>query len=479
MRSIITLAGIDEAIDNLHYSDRVLKYKLIHSIREYYEDEASIESIVDVPSDELIKRLWDTGDDPIKIKNKRRNLSSVKSSINADLKKLHDQGRNSEGISISPANIFVMSDEAKTKILESFTYDAKGESPVPLTQIMDVLKTVNDILQKPEDMKDSDEDGLKKLDQLKEIIQGLSQKVGLQETGEVAKATETGLDANGMDAASSIVNALGESQGVTPEPGYQESDSPDSPKSDEDLEGIMEASEEPEDEVVEDEIFEPELEEVDSEEDIEEDLDEVDELDDDLGSEFDEEEFDEQDEDIEEATIADADDEEDLVDVDLDEDLGEEVVESIEDEEEVEDVEVEDGEAIEEEEDLDELVSSFIAKYSKLHGKPIIGISDDALALIKAYNWPGNVRELMNCIESAVVMARNNRITMEEIPEYITYKAPDVELNSKEGLLHELERKAIIDTLNSTQGEKVKAAKILGIGLRTLYRKIEKYELEG
>ncbi len=129
-------------------------------------------------------------------------------------------------------------------------------------------------------------------------------------------------------------------------------------------------------------------------------------------------------------------------------------------------------------EDLDDLVAGFVAKFSELHGKPIAGIDDHAMELIRAYNWPGNVRELMNCIESAVVMARGDVITVEEIPEYLTYKAPGVELNAKEGLLHELERKAIIDTLNATRGEKVKAAKILGIGLRTLYRKIEKYELE-
>jgi len=128
-------------------------------------------------------------------------------------------------------------------------------------------------------------------------------------------------------------------------------------------------------------------------------------------------------------------------------------------------------------EDLDDLVSGFIEKYSHLHGKPITGIEDDALDLIRGYNWPGNVRELMNCIESAVVMAHGDVITVEEIPEYLTFKTAGPG-GSKEGLLHELERKAIIDTLNSTRGEKVKAAKILGIGLRTLYRKLDKYELE-
>lgn len=129
-------------------------------------------------------------------------------------------------------------------------------------------------------------------------------------------------------------------------------------------------------------------------------------------------------------------------------------------------------------EDLEELVNSFISKFATMHGKPITRITDEAMDLIRAYNWPGNVRELMNCIESSVVMVHGDVLTVESIPEYLTYKIPEVELNSKVGLLNEIERTAIQDTLNNTQGDKVKAAKILGIGLRTLYRKIDKWSLE-
>ncbi|MFP3983083.1 MAG: sigma-54-dependent transcriptional regulator [Desulfurivibrionaceae bacterium] len=128
-------------------------------------------------------------------------------------------------------------------------------------------------------------------------------------------------------------------------------------------------------------------------------------------------------------------------------------------------------------EDLEELVYSFIAKFSELHGKPIKGISGETMDLIRAYNWPGNVRELMNCIESAVVMNKGDMITVEDIPEFMSYKIPEVEVNTDEGLLQEVERKTIRDTLKSTGGDKVKTARILGIGLRTLYRKIEKWNL--
>ncbi|MBN1850468.1 MAG: SUMF1/EgtB/PvdO family nonheme iron enzyme [Deltaproteobacteria bacterium] len=180
MRSIITLAGIDEAVSNLRYSEKALKYRLIQSIRAFYTDDISIETIMEIPSDALIQKLWETGHDPIAIRNRRKNLSSIKSSINADLNRLHEEGKNSEGIIIGPANVFDMSDEAKTKMLERFTYETSGNSPVPMSQIMEVLQTVNQILAGPDEGDGAGEkDGIEKLDQLREIIQSLARKVGL------------------------------------------------------------------------------------------------------------------------------------------------------------------------------------------------------------------------------------------------------------------------------------------------------------
>jgi DNA-binding NtrC family response regulator len=128
-------------------------------------------------------------------------------------------------------------------------------------------------------------------------------------------------------------------------------------------------------------------------------------------------------------------------------------------------------------EDIPLLVKSYLRKFSDLHGIPITGISDEAMAAIMAYNWPGNVRELVNCIESCVVMARGKSIEVESLPEYLTYKTIDAEIDMEGGLLQELERKTISEVLGETGGDKTKAAKILGIGLRTLYRKVEKYGL--
>ncbi|MBU0485776.1 MAG: sigma-54 dependent transcriptional regulator [Proteobacteria bacterium] len=128
--------------------------------------------------------------------------------------------------------------------------------------------------------------------------------------------------------------------------------------------------------------------------------------------------------------------------------------------------------------DIAPLVEHFMKKYADFHGKPIRGISKEVMELLKSYNWPGNVRELTNSIESAVVMTRSEIIDLDSIPEYITYKTVDADTDMEGGLMQELEKKTIIETMDETGGDKTKAAKKLGIGLRTLYRKLEKYGLD-
>ncbi len=128
-------------------------------------------------------------------------------------------------------------------------------------------------------------------------------------------------------------------------------------------------------------------------------------------------------------------------------------------------------------EDIPAMSRAFIEKYADMHGKQVKGIRPEALELILAYKWPGNVRELVNCIESAVVMCRGDEIGPEHLPDYLTL-APQAR-DSGEGLLAELERKAIGEVMSETRGDKTAAAKRLGIGLRTLYRKLEKYGLDG
>ncbi|MFZ5764896.1 MAG: helix-turn-helix domain-containing protein, partial [Thermodesulfobacteriota bacterium] len=127
-------------------------------------------------------------------------------------------------------------------------------------------------------------------------------------------------------------------------------------------------------------------------------------------------------------------------------------------------------------EDIPVLVASFVKKFSHLHAKPISRVADEVMQLILHYHWPGNIRELMNCIESSVVMTRGETITIDSIPEYLTYTGNGGETESKEGMLQEMERQLINEVLQKTAGDKVRAAKMLGIGLRTLYRKLDRWE---
>ena len=178
MHPSITLNGINQAISGLNYRNKnALKSRLIRTIREYYIDDASIASLKEIDQEELIKLLWETGNNPKTLKSRRKNLSSLKSSINADLNKLYENGENSEGIIIGQGYLFSISDDAKNKLLEAL---AKNAGHGNLDQITDILNIVNDLLSNSDLIKDTDaSDNSSKLDQLKELILGLSKKIGL------------------------------------------------------------------------------------------------------------------------------------------------------------------------------------------------------------------------------------------------------------------------------------------------------------
>lgn len=199
MAAVISLKGINQAISNLNYqNEKTLKYGLVHAISRLYEDESSVESIQGIDTEELVKVLWDTGDDPAIIKNKRKNLSSIKSSVNADLKKLYREGKNPEGISIGQNNIFVMADEAKDNLLKGLSV---AES-VTLEKIAESLSVIKEVLSSPEALADAQSsDGPTMLEELRSTIQGLSEKLGLKgkEDGLLAQASEDGQGLEGVE----------------------------------------------------------------------------------------------------------------------------------------------------------------------------------------------------------------------------------------------------------------------------------------
>ena len=136
MASLITLEGIDQAISNLTYKNKnALKYRLVTTIRQYYKDENSLETIQGIDADELAKVLWNIGDDPAATESKRKNLRRIRYALNTDLRGLYKEGKNPEGITIGPTNIFVMSDEAKDRTLKALIADRDGLMGADLAEL--------------------------------------------------------------------------------------------------------------------------------------------------------------------------------------------------------------------------------------------------------------------------------------------------------------------------------------------------------
>ena len=131
-------------------------------------------------------------------------------------------------------------------------------------------------------------------------------------------------------------------------------------------------------------------------------------------------------------------------------------------------------------EDIPLLISSFLTEFAEAAGKRLEGLDAKARAALYSYRWPGNVRELRNCLESAVVLSRSSLITLEDLPPHIRSDADKNYVKLSLGLsLAEAEAELIRAELLAQNGNKTKAAEVLGIGRKTLHRKIQEYGLEG
>ena len=132
-------------------------------------------------------------------------------------------------------------------------------------------------------------------------------------------------------------------------------------------------------------------------------------------------------------------------------------------------------------EDIPALIDYFLKEAATEVGSKVSGISDAALTVLSHYDWPGNVRQLRNTIRTMVVMCDRDRIDARDIPPDIAQRPQLIAASQPAALgavsLNELEKQAIEETLSKTKGNREKAAKILGIGERTLYRKIKEYNL--
>jgi two-component system response regulator HydG len=131
-------------------------------------------------------------------------------------------------------------------------------------------------------------------------------------------------------------------------------------------------------------------------------------------------------------------------------------------------------------EDIPLLAIHFLETFNKRSGKNISGITEKALSRMRRYDWPGNVREIENAVERAVIIAQGKLITVDDLPDSVrgaeseadAQKSIEVQVGST---MDDVEKLLILETLAFTRGDRSRTAQILGIGRKTLYRKLQQY----
>ena len=130
-------------------------------------------------------------------------------------------------------------------------------------------------------------------------------------------------------------------------------------------------------------------------------------------------------------------------------------------------------------EDIPQLVEHFIGKYADRNGRNVRGIEPEALDSLLEHDWPGNVRELENAVERAVVLSRGDRLQRTDFGRDLPQRATQLVIGFPVGTrLDEIERRMIAETLRHTNGDKRRAAALLGITSRTIYRRLERRRQE-
>ena len=147
-------------------------------------------------------------------------------------------------------------------------------------------------------------------------------------------------------------------------------------------------------------------------------------------------------------------------------------------------------------EDVHLLIFHFLELYKEKSGRFVSGISNEAMRALVSYEWPGNVRELENAIERAVIIASGRQIELSDLPDAIGRRVTEAHAYARQeraaaagdgrsialditlpSAMDEIEKQVIMATLDYTAGDKSRAARLLGIGRKTLYRKIDEYEI--
>ncbi|MGH9591521.1 MAG: helix-turn-helix domain-containing protein, partial [Bryobacteraceae bacterium] len=126
--------------------------------------------------------------------------------------------------------------------------------------------------------------------------------------------------------------------------------------------------------------------------------------------------------------------------------------------------------------DIPMLIASFLEKFS-VPERPVRSFSEEAMRRLMAYDWPGNIRELENAIERAMALSSGPILQLSDLPSNLQFASRERPAEEGELVpLEMLERRAIFRALRETSGDKLAAARLLGIGKTTLYRKLKQYE---
>jgi two-component system response regulator AtoC len=129
--------------------------------------------------------------------------------------------------------------------------------------------------------------------------------------------------------------------------------------------------------------------------------------------------------------------------------------------------------------DIPLLVDHFFGKFSQQMGKRSLTISEEAMEALEAYNWPGNVRELENVIERAVMLCRGNVLSTQDFfPRNLPVEPVNPPWDPVGTTLHDAEKHLIMSTLERVNGNKTRAAEILGITAKTIRNKLRQYMME-
>ena len=129
-------------------------------------------------------------------------------------------------------------------------------------------------------------------------------------------------------------------------------------------------------------------------------------------------------------------------------------------------------------EDIALLVARFMKEFSEKNGSPVTGIDRDAVKALEDYPWPGNVRQLRNVVEKMCVLSSGGRLTLADVPAEIVQPPATSPAIASARTLEETEKAKILSVLESSGGNKTKAAQTLGISRRTLHRKLNEWGMK-